>query len=115
MFFNRQKIENFKQKIIETVNPAVKERRLLGELETELNQLDYFLNNPTAVNQKSLGGSDEQKTVLAINKARSALAELKETNKKNDLGASVSNLIQKIIPLNVQPSPTWLPSGQECK
>lgn len=115
VFLNRQKIEEYKQKIIEVINPAAKERRLLGELETNLDQLDSSLTN-LAVGGKSLveAESDQKKLNTAIANARSTLQELKETNKKNDLGASVSSLIQKIIPLSSKPSPTWLPPGQEC-
>ena len=36
---NREKVENFKQSIIETVNPAVKEKRLIGELKNNLESL----------------------------------------------------------------------------
>jgi len=34
---------------------------------------------------------------------------------QNDLGANLSNFINKFIPLESEPSPTWLPPGQECK
>ena len=106
--FNRQKIEDYKQKIIEVVNPAAKERRLLGELENNLNQLG------SSADLDKLSVSDKQKLSAAISNAQSTLQELKETNQKIDLGANLSNLLQKIVPLNSEPSPTWVPPGQAC-
>ena len=107
--FNREKIEDYKQKIIETINPSVRERRLLGELENELQKFDSLANFET------LSSADKQKLNSAVNSAKSALQELKEANQKTDLGTNLSHLIQKIIPFESKPSPTWLPPGQECK
>ena len=107
--FNREKIEDYKQKIIETINPSIRERRLLGELENELQKFDSLANFET------LSSADKQKLNSAVNSAKSALQELKEANQKTDLGANLSHLIQKIIPFESKPSPTWLPPGQECK
>ena|SRR3989338_9291424 len=105
--FNRDKIESYKQRVIETINPAAKEKRLLGELGTNLDRFSATLDQ--------LSPSDKQKISIALGSAKSLLQELKETNQKTDLGANLSNLLQKIVPLDLQPSPTWLPPGQECK
>ena len=43
VFFNQDKIEDYKQRIIEAVNPAAKEKRLLSELETSLGELSSVL------------------------------------------------------------------------
>ena len=107
--FNREKIEDYKQKIIETINPSVRERRLLGELENELQKFDSLANFET------LSSADKQKLNSSVNSPKSALQELKEANQKTDLGTNLSHLIQKIIPFESKPSPTWLPPGQECK
>ena len=103
IILNRQKVEDYKQKIIETVNPAAKERRLLGELENSLAVLE------------KLSLADKQKVSATLSNARSTLQELRDTNQKADLGANLSNLIQKIVPFDLKPSPTWLPSSKECK
>lgn len=105
--FNRDKIESYKQRIIEAVNPATKERRLLGELESNLDRFSATLDQ--------LSPSEKQKISTALGSAKSILQELKETNQKTDLAANLSNILQKIVPLDLRPSPTWLPPGQECK
>src|SRR3989344_5858400 len=96
--FNREKIEDYKQKIIETINPSVRERRLLGELENELQKFDSLANFET------LSSADKQKLNSAVNSAKSALQELKEANQKTDLGANLSHLIQKPLPPGCRPA-----------
>ncbi|MBI2676518.1 MAG: hypothetical protein HYX21_00990 [Candidatus Yanofskybacteria bacterium] len=105
---NREKVENFKQSVIETINPAVKEKRLIGELKNSLEGLDALLSD------KSTASKDEKikKANIAVSNARKTLEELQSTNQKSDLGANLSNLIQKFVPLNSEPSPTWLPPSQ---
>lgn len=95
--FNREKIENYKQRVIEAVNPAAAEGRLLDELENEINNLE------------KLSVADKQKFSTAIGSAKTTLQELKATNQKTDLGANLSNILQKISPFESKPSPTWLP------
>ena len=101
--FNREKVENYKQRVIEAVNPAAKEERLLSKLENEINNLE------------KVSVADKQKFSAAIGNAKSTLQELKTANQKMDLGANLSNTLQKISPLTSKPSPTWLPPGQVCK
>ncbi len=113
VFFNQDKIEDYKQRIVETINPAAKEKRLLSELETSLGELGSVLEKSSTEPEK-LSASEKQKISTALGKTQTVLQELKETNKKSDLVANLSNLIQKIVPFESEPSPTWLPSGQAC-
>lgn len=103
LFLNREKIEDYKQRIIEAVNPAAKEGRLLGELESEINNLE------------KVSPVDKQKFNTALGSAKATIQELKATNQKTDLGANLSNILQKISPFESKPSPTWLPPSQACK
>lgn len=103
IFFNQDKIEEYKQRIVETVNPAAKEERLLSELETSLGELS-----------EKLSVSEKQKVSTVLSKTQSTLQALKEINKKGDLVANLSNLVQKIVPFESEPFPTWLPPGQVC-
>ncbi|TSC75169.1 MAG: hypothetical protein G01um101444_15 [Parcubacteria group bacterium Gr01-1014_44] len=117
VLLNREKIEDYKQRIIEIINPAVKEKRILGELEKNLDQLGLILTESAVssnLNSKSLSASDKQKLSTAVSNAQIALQELKSANQKLDLGSNLSNLIQKLIPFSANPSPTWLPPGQAC-
>lgn len=118
VFLNRHNIEDYKQRIIEVINPAVKEKRLLGELEKNLDQFSSILMssaiNP-GIDSGKISAIDQQKLSMAVKNAKTALQELQVTNQKNDLVTNLSNLIQKIIPLSSEPSPTWLPPGQECQ
>lgn len=112
IILNKEKVSDYKKKIIEAVNPAVKEKRLLGELGSSLDQLENLLSGKENLPSQ---GEVNKKAKTALNSFKKTLEELRETNEKTDLGASLSNLIQKFIPLVSEPSPTWLPPGQECK
>ena len=110
---NKEKVADYKRRIIETVNPAAKEKRLITELESSLNELDSLLSGKIS---GQIGKEGESvKTKVSINNAKKVLEELREASRQNDLGANLSNLINKFIPLESKPSPTWLPPGQECK
>ena len=112
LFINKDKIEDYKQRVIESINPAAKEKRIISELETNLGVLESILNTPIAL--KEMSTSEKQRLNTAIASARTTLQELKENNQKTDLAANLSNLIQKVLPFDIKPSPTWLPSLQEC-
>src|SRR3989338_6662283 len=112
LFINKDKIEDYKQRVIESINPAAKEKRIISELETNLGGLESILNTPIAL--KEMSTSEKQRLNTAIASARTTLQELKENNQKTDLAANLSNLIQKVLPFDIKPSPTWLPSLQEC-
>ena len=103
LIISREKIGDYKQKVIEVINPAAKEKRLLGELETNFDQLGSIINSG------NLASADKQKLTTAMGNIKSTLVEFKETNQKTDLGANLSNLLQKIVPFDLEPSPTWLP------
>ena len=108
VFFNRDKVTEFKRNAIETVNPAAKEKRLMDEIGANLNKLDALLADKNAKPETL------KEIASTINNAKQTLAELQQTNEKLDLGANLSNLIQKIVPLAEKASPTWLPPGKEC-
>lgn len=112
LFINKDKIEDYKQRVIESINPAAKEKRIISELETNLGVLESILNTPIAL--KEMSANEKQRLNTAIASARTTLQELKENNQKTDLAANLSNLIQKVLPFDIKPSPTWLPSLQEC-
>src|SRR3989338_4373119 len=108
LFLNKEKIEVYKQRIIESVNPSAKEKRVISELESNLDVLANILNkSPAELGRMS---ADEKQTFdTSLANAQATLQELKENNQKTDLVANLSNLIQKVIPFDIKPSPTWLP------
>lgn len=110
LILNRDKIQEFKRNAIETINPAAKEKRLMGEIQDNINELDILLNtkNPLSSPEQA------KKIASALNQTKQTLSELQQTNEKLDLGANLSHLIQKLIPLEDKPSPTWLPPIKEC-
>lgn len=108
---NRDKIQEFKRNAIETINPAAKEKRLMGEIQGNINELDTLLHT-----KNPLSTSEQAKKIGALlNNAKQTLSELQQTNEKLDLGANLSHLIQKLIPLEDKPSPTWLPPAKGCQ
>lgn len=110
VYINRDKISEFKRNVIETVNPAVKEKRLITDIQDNLQELDSLLNGQSF----EPGSALSKKVAGLVNETKQTLEELQETNGKLDLGANLSNLLQKVIPLSEAPSPTWLPPGQAC-
>ena len=109
---NKEKVADYKRKIIETVSPAAKEKRLTIELESSLNELDSLLSGKIS---GQIGKEGESvKTKASISNAKKVLEELREASRQNDLGANLSNLINKFIPLESKPSPTWFPPT-ECQ
>src|SRR3989338_11311355 len=89
VFLNREKIEDYKQLIIEVVNPAAKEKRLLGELEKSIDQLSSILTdstNSSGVSVEKISALGQQKLNMAIINAKASLQDLKSTNQKMDLG-----------------------------
>lgn len=107
---NREKISEFRRNAIETINPAAKEKRLIGEIQNNLGRLNSLLTG-----QDIKSGSGTAKDVASIiNRTKQTLFELQQTNEKLDLGANLSHLIQSLIPLAEKPSPTWAPPAKEC-
>ncbi|MDO8495122.1 MAG: hypothetical protein Q7S32_01155 [bacterium] len=105
--FNKEKVHEYKRNALETINPALKEKRLIGEIQDNLQRLDGLLSN------KNFKPEDTKEVAAIVNNAKQVLSELESTNAKSDLGANLSNLIQKLVPLPDKPSPTWLPP-QNC-
>ncbi len=110
VFINREKISDFKRNVIETVNPAAKEKRFITAIQNNLRELDSLL---TGQNFEP-GPTLSKKIAGVIGETKQNLDELQQTNNKLDLGANLSNLLQKIIPLGEPPSPTWFPPSQAC-
>ena len=79
----------FKEKVIETINPAAKEARLLNELGGTLNELELNLKQKTSAKNNA----------ELITKARNLLSEAADTNNKDQglvystLGKIISSLI----------------------
>ncbi len=68
-------VPSWKQKIIEVINPATKEARLLGELKTNLDDLENSSN--------SSDGSDLGKSGDLIAKSKKLVDEIAAVNQKN--------------------------------
>lgn len=95
------KIPSLKQRVIETINPAAKEARLLGELGSTLDKLESSINqtaelkSPTAVKNKLTASKD----ILA--RSKELLKEVSDVNDQNSgiisstLGRIVDTLIDR--------------------
>lgn len=108
-FFSPGIVKNWKQKSLEFFNPAVKEKRLLGNLNDQIAELNKVLNN-TGLSEKERN----KKIGSILENAQSVVSEIEDLNEKGDLTATVTNLIQKILPKskeNASPDPTWVPPG----
>lgn len=108
VFWQKDRLLDFKQQIIEVINPAVKERRLTEEIGVGLTELESVMAD------KELSTEERNKKIAeTINKIQSTVGALQDSNEKLDLGANLSNLIQKFVPLEEKATPTWIPPSPE--
>lgn len=116
VFLNPQIFNNLKERSIEFVNPAVKEKRLLNDLSY---QIEEFGNLANSEEFSALSEDEKINTISSfLGSHKSTLSEIEQLNEKRDLAATVSNLLQKILPGNktqLDPQPTWLPAGAGCE
>lgn len=83
-------IPSWKQKVVEIVNPAAKEARLLGELSTNLDDLDKTLRATGENPDEKIKNSRE-----LLEKSKSLINEIASTNEQNS--GIVKQQIGKII------------------
>jgi len=104
----QNRVIEWKNQATEKVNAAAKQNRLANEAAARLADLETLLNDP--ILQKNAPLKD--KVTSALNGAQSALNEIQRTANQNDLGATISKLINKVLP-GEDPQPTWLPPGMK--
>lgn len=85
-------IPSWKQRVIEVVNPAVNEARLLGELTASLDELDKNIDTNNAGKNKDL-----------IDKSRTILQNITDLNQKNS--GIIKQQIGKIIDALIDRTP----------
>lgn len=116
VFLNPQIFRNLKEKSIEFVNPAVKEKRLLNDLSYQIDEFGNFVNSEEF---SALSGGEKINTISSfVEGYKSTLSEVEQLNEKGDLIATVSNLLKKVLPgknNRLDPQPTWLPPGAGCE
>src|SRR3989344_1210693 len=80
-------VPSWKQKAIEVVNPSAKEARLLGELKTNLDELDKSLS--------SSGSEADAKNGELVSKSKKIVDEIAAANQKNS--GIIKQQVGKII------------------
>lgn len=80
-------IPSWKQRVIEVVNPSAKEARLLGELKTNLDELENSFN--------SSGSTESKKNADIIAKSKNLVNEIATANQKNS--GIIKQQVGKII------------------
>ena len=89
------KIPDLRQKFVEYINPAAKERRLLGEMDNTLKELEDTTGKIAGAKSSEEMGEHLNKAKDLISQAKNLRSEIEETNDK-DGGLLRSNLT-KII------------------
>ena len=89
-------IPSFKNKIIETINPRVKENRLIGEIKNNLDELDRTLAEAVKAGNSAGAKNAISKGAELLSSTKSLLNEVRQTN--NDTGI-LSSAIGKIVDL----------------
>lgn len=93
-------IPQWKQKVIETVNPAAKEARLLNDLAGSLNEIESNINQtPNPKNQADL----KTKITSNLTKAKNLLKEAAKTNEQNS--GIISSTLGKIVDSFIDKTP----------
>lgn len=91
-------IPSWKQRVIEIVNPAAKEARLLGELKVNLDELSGALNSSA---EPSSDNKSRNKDL--IDKSRNLVGEIMSTNQANS--GIIKQQIGKIIDAFIDRTP----------
>jgi len=86
----------FKDHVISIINPAITERKVIADLQQNLNTLSKTVNEPEF--QKMSAPEQLSKLNNLIKKTTTLANVAQETATKSDITASISTLIQKIIP-----------------
>lgn len=105
-FLNPKIFQDWKQKTIEFINPVAKEKRLLGDLSSQINELDSLINNEALSNKEKT-----KKINSLIQNSHGTISEIGSLNDKSDLISTVGNLLQKVLSTKekLSPQPTWIP------
>ena len=111
-------LQNWKNKTLEFINPAFKERRLLGDLDSQIRELGGLIND----NGKKLSPDNLKRINSILENSQSTISEVERLNEKGDFSATINNLLQKVLPGNdnkLKSEPTWIPpsliSSENCK
>ena len=88
-------IPSWKQRVIEVINPAAKEARLLGELKTNLDELENSFN--------SSANTASDKSGELISKSKKLVDEITAGNQKNS--GIIKQQIGKIIDAFIDKTP----------
>jgi len=86
----------FKDHVISIINPAITERKVIADLQQNLNTLSKTVNEPEF--QKMSAPEQLNKLNSLIKKTTTLANVVEETATKKDITASISTLIQKVIP-----------------
>ena len=115
-FLNPKVFQDWKQKTVEFINPAAKEKRLLNDLDSRISEFGLLINN---------GALSEKEKIKRINSliesSHGNISEIENLNDKGDITSTISNFLNKILPENKEKTslePTWIPpniSEAECK
>ena len=88
--------QQFKDRVISIINPAITERKIIADLQQNLNTLSKTVNKPEF---QKMSASEQLNTLNGLIKKTATLANTaQETAAKSDITAGISALIQKIIP-----------------
>lgn len=101
--FAINKIPALKQRVVEYINPAAKERRLIGELDKNLSDLDHAIAGVSGAKSDEERNQQIQKARDLINQAKNLQADIKESNDKND--GIISSNLTKIIDSFIDDTP----------
>lgn len=77
------RMPEWKQRVVEVINPAVKEGRLLGELSLNLEELESSLNNLETNQANKNARTRIENSKNLIGKSKELLGSIRDLNQKN--------------------------------
>ena len=97
-------IPSLRDKVLELVNPAVKESGLISQIEKNLNELDLKLAQNSTGNAGSNNNDISASRILIAN-TKSLLADVQDLNKKDADSSLVSLALNKVAGLLIDKTP----------
>ena len=87
---------SLKARIVDYVNPSAEQRSNLNTLQKQLNTLSQKVAEPSF--QKLSDAEKSQQIKTLVSQASQTLDQAEETAKASDLGATISSVVNKVLP-----------------
>jgi len=97
-YFAVNQIPSLKERVIEAVNPAAKERRLLGELSANLDEIEKKLEEAGREKEEAAAREKIKSSAALLEKSKGIMAEISKINEgAGIIGSRVGKVIDALF------------------